>query len=80
MLPVFEMNIKFLKPAIFEDELKIEVRLKELPSVKITFEYLIYNQTKELLTQAYTTLVFMDSKTKKPIRCPQYILGKLKEI
>jgi len=78
MLPVFEMNIKFLKPAIFEDELKIEVRLKELPSVKITFEYLIYNQNKELLTQAYTTLVFMDSKTKKPIRCPQYILGKLK--
>lgn len=80
MLPVFEMNIKFLKPAIFEDKLKIEVRLKELPSVKITFEYLIYNENKELLTQAYTTLVFMDSKTKKPIRCPQYILGKLKEI
>jgi acyl-CoA thioester hydrolase len=80
MLPVFEMNIKFLKPAIFEDELKIEVRLKELPSVKITFEYLIYNQNKELLTQAYTTLVFMDSKTKKPIRCPQYIIGKLKEV
>ena len=78
MLPVYELNTKFLKPAVFEDELEIEVQLKELPSVKITFEYLIYNQNKELLTKALTTLVFMDSKTKKPIRCPQYILEKLK--
>ena len=78
MLPVYELNTKFLKPAVFEDELKIEVKLRELPSVKITFEYVIYNQNKELLTKAFTTLVFMDSKTKKPIRCPQYILEKLK--
>ena len=78
MLPVYELNTKFLRPAVFEDELEIEVQLKELPSVKITFEYLIYNQNKELLTKAFTTLVFMDSKTKKPIRCPQYILEKLK--
>ncbi|TDN88697.1 acyl-CoA thioester hydrolase [Salegentibacter sp. 24] len=78
MLPVYELNTKFLKPAVFEDELKIQVILKELPSVKITFEYLIFNQCEDLLTKAYTTLVFMDAKTKKPIRCPQYILDKLK--
>ncbi|APS40388.1 MULTISPECIES: thioesterase family protein [Salegentibacter] len=78
MLPVYELNTKFLKPAVFDDELKIEVRLKELPSVKITFEYLVFNQCEDLITKAYTTLVFMDSKTKKPIRCPQYILDKLK--
>ncbi|WP_286761238.1 acyl-CoA thioesterase [Salegentibacter sp. UBA1130] len=78
MLPVYELNTKFLKPAVFDDELKIEVRLKELPSVKITFEYLVFNQCEDLITKAYTTLVFMDSKTKKPIRCPEYILDKLK--
>jgi len=78
MLPVYELNTQFLKPAVFEDELEIEVKLKELPSVKITFEYLIYNQNKELLTKAFTTLVFMDAKTKRPIRCPKYILDKLK--
>jgi acyl-CoA thioester hydrolase len=78
MLPVYELNTKFLKPAVFDDELKIQVNLKELPSVKITFEYLIFNQCEDLLTKAYTTLVFMDAKTKKPIRCPQYILDKLK--
>lgn len=65
MLPVYELNTKFLKPAVFEDELKIEMRLKELPSVKITFEYLVFNQREDFITKAYTTLVFMDSKTKK---------------
>ncbi|SHF45744.1 acyl-CoA thioester hydrolase [Salegentibacter echinorum] len=77
MLPVYELNTKFLKPAFFEDELVIKVRLKETPSVKITFEYFIYNQKEELLTTAFTTLVFMDSKTRKPIRCPKYILEAL---
>lgn len=77
MLPVYELNIKFLKPAVFDDELKIKVNLRELPSVKITFEYLIFNQCEDLLTKAYTTLVFMDAKNKKPIRCPKYILDKL---
>ena len=78
MLPVYELQTKFLKPAVFEDELKIELKLKELPSVKITFEYVIYNQNKELLTTGATTLVFMDAISKKPIRCPKYILDKLK--
>ncbi|PKD20254.1 thioesterase [Salegentibacter salinarum] len=78
MLPVYELNTKFLKPAVFDDELKIEVGLKELPAVKITFEYLVFNQREDLITKAYTTLVFMDSNTKKPIRCPQDILDKLK--
>lgn len=77
MLPVYELNTKFLKPAFFEDELVIKVRLKETPSVKITFEYFIYNQKEELLTIAYTTLVFMDSQSRKPIRCPKYILEAL---
>lgn len=78
MLPVFEMNLKFKKPAVFDDELRIETRLKELPNVKIEFEYFIYNQKEELLTSASTVLVFMDARTKRPIRCPQYVLDKLK--
>jgi acyl-CoA thioester hydrolase len=59
--------------------LKIKTRLKSFPTVKIEFEYTIHNQEEELLTKASTTLVFMDSNTKRPMRCPQYILDKIKE-
>lgn len=79
MLPVYEMSFKFLQPAHFEDTLRIETKLMELPRVKIGFEYTIYNQNEQLITTASTVLVFMDSITKRPVRCPQFLLEKLKD-
>jgi len=34
MLPVYSMQFKFIKPATFDDILKIETRLKKIPQVK----------------------------------------------
>ncbi len=78
MLPVYELNTKFVKPAYFDDVLRIETQLRELPRVKIEFSYQVFNQNDELITTAYTILVFMDSETKRPIRCPEFILNKIK--
>jgi len=77
MLPVYELKFKFIKSALFDDELKIVTKLKKIPSVKIEFEYEIFNQKDELLTTASTILVFMDTNSRKPRRCPEYILDKL---
>ncbi|WP_029037433.1 acyl-CoA thioesterase [Salinimicrobium xinjiangense] len=77
MLPVFEMKFKFLKSATFDDTLKIETFLKQKPGVRIEFSYLIYNQHGELLTEAETTLVFMDTVKKRPVICPEKLLKKL---
>lgn len=74
MLPVYEMKLQYLQPAYFDDELKIEVVLAEEPRVRIRFVYNIFNKENELLTKAETTLVFMDSESRRPIKCPQYIL------
>ena len=78
MLPVFELNLKYHKPITFNENLKIETRLRETPNVKIIFDYSIFNEGGEKVTSATSILVFMDSKTRKPIRCPQYIHDKLK--
>ncbi|MCL6220124.1 acyl-CoA thioesterase [Zunongwangia pacifica] len=77
MLPVYEMNFKFKKSAFFDDQLKILTSLRQTPDVKIIFDYKIYNQDDELLTTATTVLVFMDAQTRRPIRCPKYVLEKL---
>lgn len=78
MLPVYEMHFKYIKSALFDDTLKIVTKLRRIPSVKIEFDYEIYNQEDDLLTTASTVLVFMDVKTRKPIRCPEYIIERLK--
>ncbi len=77
MLPVYTMHIRYHKPAFYDDELHITTRLKEPPGARITFEYEIRNQADELLTTGETTLVFVDMKTRRPIKCPDYILKKL---
>jgi len=73
MLPVYEMNFKYKRPAHFDDILTIETTLEEEPAVKIKFRYKIYRE-QELLTTAKTTLVFMESETKKLTTCPKHIL------
>lgn len=77
MLPVFELNLKYHKPITFNENLKIETRLRETPNVKIIFDYTIFNEKGEKVTSATSILVFMDAKTRKPVRCPQYIHDKL---
>jgi acyl-CoA thioester hydrolase len=77
MLPVYELKIKFKKSAKFDDNLKIVTYLKEKPGVRIDFKYEIFNQHEELLSQAETSLVFMDMEKMKPIKCPAYVLEKL---
>ncbi|HET8886205.1 MAG TPA: thioesterase family protein [Salinimicrobium sp.] len=79
MLPVYEMNFKFKKSAFFDDELKIETILKKMPTASIEFEYNIYNQKDELLCTASTILVFVNKENMRPMKCPDYVLEKLKE-
>jgi acyl-CoA thioester hydrolase len=77
MLPVYNLNTTFKKSALFDDRLKIETSLRNIPTVRIMFDYKVYNQKEELLTVASTELIFMNTKTGRPMRCPKYILEKL---
>lgn len=77
MLPVYSLNIRYIKPSFYDDELTVFTQLKELPGVRIQFEYEIYNCQNELITTAETTLIFVDMLTKKPIKCPNYIMEKI---
>ncbi|WP_158841869.1 acyl-CoA thioesterase [Polaribacter sp. L3A8] len=77
MLPVISINFKFIKSAFYDDVLTIKTFLKKKPMVKIEFEYEIVNQNDELICTGSSVLAFMNSKTKKPTRCPDYLLKGL---
>lgn len=80
MLPVVSLSVNFKKPARYDDLLTIKTIFKSQTSVKIDFDFEIYNEKKELLTTGYALLVFVDSKTGKPIMPPSYITEKLAEL
>ncbi|MGJ8745971.1 acyl-CoA thioesterase [Polaribacter sp.] len=77
MLPVISINFKFIKSAFYDDVLTIKTFLKKKPMVKIEFEYEIVNQNNELICTGSSILAFMNSKTMKPTRCPDYLLTGL---
>lgn len=77
MLPVISMNINFKKSILYDDVITVRTQLKRTPSVKIEFNYEIRSETGVVLATANTVLAFVDMKTKRPIKCPEYILEKL---
>ena len=77
ILPVISLQCNFKKSAEFDDEITVKTTLKKIPTVKIEFEYKITKQKNELLTTGNTVLAFINKTTKKPMRCPEYILEKL---
>ena len=77
MLPVISIKFNFIKSALYDDILTISTFLKKEPMVKIEFEYEIKNQNDELICTGNSVLAFMNMKTKKPARCPDYLLKGL---
>ncbi len=77
MLPVISLQIDYKKSAKYDDLITVETTLVKPPLVKIEFDYSILDESGGLLATANTVLAFMDMKTNKPTKCPDYILDKL---
>ncbi|TAG57270.1 MAG: acyl-CoA thioesterase [Cytophagales bacterium] len=79
MLPVLEYNCKYLKPAKYDDLLTIKTTIKSIPTARIFFDYEVFNENKELLTIASTTLVFVQAFNKRPCVAPEQFLEQLRK-
>lgn len=79
ILPVINLQCNYLNPAYYDDLLTVKTYLKELPSVRIRFEYEIYNSSGEKLNYGETTLVFTNAKSRKPCRPPEYFIERVRE-
>ena len=76
ILPVSKLNVSYLRPAYFDDELVVNVELAELPTSRLIFDYTIKNKDEVVVTGT-TVLAFLNKETKKPVRCPDYMLEKV---
>ncbi|CCG52709.1 Probable thioesterase [Flavobacterium indicum GPTSA100-9 = DSM 17447] len=77
MLPVVSLQMNYKKPARYDDLLTVKTIFKSQTSVKIEFDYEIYNEKEELLTTGSSVLVFVDMKSGRPIVPPTYVTEKL---
>ena len=76
ILPVSKLNVSYLRPASFDDDLLVSVELAELPTSRLIFNYIIKNE-EEVIVTGTTVLAFLNKETKKPVKCPDYMLEKV---
>lgn len=78
MLPVVELNIKYLRPAKYDDLLTIKTTIKQLPTDhRIQFDQEVYNELGKLLTIGVVKLYFMDKEMSKRAEMPPFLREKL---
>jgi acyl-CoA thioester hydrolase len=77
ILPVASLNIRYRKPALYDDLLTVDTAISELPTRLITFESAVYNEAGELLTEGTVKLVFVDKKTNASVMAPKALMDKL---
>ena len=77
LLPVNHYEINFLKPAFYDDEIKIVTTVHNLPDVRFFFSYECFNIQNELINSGKVTLVFVNKVKNKPCRAPNWFLDKL---
>ena len=80
MLPVVSLQLNYKKPARYDDLLRVKTIFKSQTSVKIEFDYEIYNAENHLLTTGYSMLVFVDMKTGRPMVPPSYVTDKISQL
>ena len=78
MMPVVELNCKYLKPALYDEEITIKVIMAEMPRIRIHFRYELYNEKQELINIGETLLVFINMKTNRPCLAPEYFRNEVK--
>jgi acyl-CoA thioester hydrolase len=78
MMPVLELNCKYLKPARYDEEITINVTMAKMPGVKIHFKYELVNEKQELIHIGETLLAFINMKTNRPCPPPADFIEKLK--
>ena len=77
IMPVISLHCKYRKPAFYDDLLTVKTIVSKMPETRIEFDYEIYNEKSELVNEGQTTLVFVESEKRRPVRIPEFLRSVL---
>ena len=77
LMPVMTLNIRYIRPAYYDDLLTIKTTLRKMPTQFITFHTDTFNEQAELMSGGTVKLCFVDRKTNKSVHAPQYLIDAL---
>lgn len=78
MMPVLSLQMRYVRPAFYDELLTIRTTLRQLPDQFITFHVELYNEKNKLVNGGSVKLCFVDKKSNKTIGAPAYLIEKLR--
>ncbi len=78
MMPVASLQMRFVRPAKYDEMLTVRTALRQLPEKDITFHVEIYNEQKKLVNGGSVRLVFVDMTTQRTILAPEFLLSRIR--
>lgn len=79
MLPVVSVECRYKTPAVLGDTLRIVTVVDEVPRARLVIRNEVYNPSDQLVCEGSVTLGFIDSNTRRPVRCPEMLVKIFEE-
>ncbi|MBN2861976.1 MAG: acyl-CoA thioesterase [Bacteroidales bacterium] len=79
ILPVINSVVKFLRPALYDQEIKIITQVKSFNGIRIIFDNRAINESGEIINEALITVAFVKKSTGKACSPPEELGNMLKE-
>lgn len=79
MMPVVHLDVRYLRPAKYDDMLTIRTTLRELPErLSITFHVDILNEEEKVLNSGSVRLCFVEIASGKTVPPPEALMERLR--
>lgn len=74
IMPVVEAQLRYRRPAHYDDVLEIETTISEPPGIRINIAYEVRRErSPEVLVTGNVTLCFVDAARNRPISAPPQV-------
>ena len=79
MLPVVSVDCRYKVPAKLGETLKVISIIDEVPRAKLVIRNEIFNPAGQLVCDGTVVLGFINSETRRPVRCPEALVKVFEE-
>ena len=78
MMPIVDVAVKYSNPAVYDELISVTAFVDAMPMARMTFRYEVRGEDGREIASGSTTLGFIDSQTRRPMRAPQWLLEVIK--
>jgi len=79
MMPVTGMQVRYLRPALYDQLLTLRATIRTLPAQRVTVETLVLNEAGKLCVEGKVTLAFLNVETGRTQPAPARFVELLEE-